>query len=423
MKIAIRITTILCCLFSSFAGIGQNTKHAVPIIINDSVDAAKRCAMDTINNTQLDVIDVVRRLFNKNACIRVDTGVVKSRKLRIAIVPAAGYTLQTSLAALVAANASFYTHTDANASTILTSVTYTVQNQIILPFQTSLWTKSNNYNIVIDWRYLYFPSYTYGLGDYTSLSNGYLINYSTIHLHQAVLRKISDNLYAGLGYNLDYYWDFREINPPQNQPTDLKTYGLLPTEFASGFTFNFLYDTRTNPINPEKGNFVNIIYRPNLTIFGNTETWRSLVIDLRKYIPLTFGGNNHNVLAFWSYEWLTLSGKPPYLMLPNTGGDPYSNTGRGYIQGRFRGNNMAYLEGEYRFKLTNNGLFGGVVFANGESFTDPLRSPSKFETIEPGYGAGIRIKFNKFSKTNVALDYGFGAGGSSGLFVNVGEVF
>ena len=108
-------------------------------------------------------------------------------------------------------------------------------------------------------------------------------------------------------------------------------------------------------------------------------------------------------------------------MLPNTGGDPYSNTGRGYIQGRYRGANMIYLEGEYRFGITHNGLLGGVVFGNAQSFTE--QSSNTFETIAPGWGAGIRIKFNKFSNTNVALDYGFGLNGSSGIFVNLGEVF
>ena len=36
---------------------------------------------------------------------------------------------------------------------------------------------------------------------------------------------------------------------------------------------------------------------------------------------------------------------------------------------------------------------------------------------------GIRIKLNKYSRTNIAIDYGFGLGGSQGLFVNLGEVF
>lgn len=82
---------------------------------------------------------------------------------------------------------------------------------------------------------------------------------------------------------------------------------------------------------------------------------------------------------------------------------------------------MAYIEGEYRFRILNNGLLGGVVFANAQTFTE--QSSNSFETVAPGYGAGLRIKLNKFSRTNVALDYGFGSKGSGGLFVNLGEVF
>ena len=418
MKIAIRFAPVLWWLFSSVAGIAQIDKHAVPIPVTDSAAKAD-VVIASKYNKELDMIDVGKNVMHKGAGRRAETGDLKSGKLRISIVPAAGYTLQTDFAGILAGNAAFYTDKSANASTILTSFTYTALNQVIIPFQTSIWTKDNKYNILVDWRYLYFPSYTYGLGGHTSLSDGYLVDYSTIHIHQAVLRKLTNNMYIGPGYNLDYYWNVKELNPPPNKVTDFENYGYSNTEFASGFTFNFLYDTRESPINAEKGNFVNIVYRPNLTIFGNTATWRSLAIDLRKYIKIP--GNSNNVLAFWSYEWFTLSGKPPYLMLPNTGGDPYNNTGRGYIQSRFRGDHMLYLEGEYRFRITNNGLLGGVVFANAQSFTE--EGSKKFETIAPGWGVGIRLKFNKFSKTNVAVDYGFGAGGSGGVFVNVGEVF
>lgn len=382
-------------------------------------------ATDTITkkgNTasgQLDIIDVIRGIGHKKASPRVDTGESKSTKLRVSGVPAAGYTLQTGFAGLVTANAVFGTDTSANKSTILTSFTYTVRNQIIVPLQANIWTKQNKYLINVDWRYLKFPSYTYGLGGYTKLSDGYLIDYSALRLHQTLLKKVAANMYGGIGYNMDYYWNVEELDPPANKESDFFKYGYNNTEFASGFTFNFLYDNRTNPINPERGNFVNVIYRPNLVIFGNTATWRSLVIDMRKYIP--FPAGSQNVLALWTYEWLTVNGKPPYLMMPNTGGDPYSNTGRGYIQGRFRGNNMVYLESEYRFGIMPNGLVGGVIFANAESFTE--QASGKFETIAPAFGGGIRLKLNKFSRTNVAIDYGFGIGGSSGLFVNLGEVF
>ena len=82
---------------------------------------------------------------------------------------------------------------------------------------------------------------------------------------------------------------------------------------------------------------------------------------------------------------------------------------------------MLYLEAEYRFRILKNGLLGGVVFTNAQSVTD--WPSNKFTTIYPAVGAGIRIKVNKHSATNIALDYAFGIGGSNGIFVNLGEVF
>ena len=82
---------------------------------------------------------------------------------------------------------------------------------------------------------------------------------------------------------------------------------------------------------------------------------------------------------------------------------------------------MIYMEAEYRFKVSPSGLFGGVVFVNAQSFTE---WPSNtFQTIAPAAGLGLRLKFNKYSRTNIAIDYGFGQNGSQGIFVNLGEVF
>src|SRR5262249_15608198 len=114
-------------------------------------------------------------------------------------------------------------------------------------------------------------------------------------------------------------------------------------------------------------------------------------------------------------------GAAPYLLLPSTGWDAYSNTARGYIQGRYRSRNMLYFESEYRFGITGNGLLGGVVFGNAQSFSE--RATGKYTYIQPGYGMGLRISLNKFSRTNLCVDYGWGSHGSGGFFVNLGEVF
>ena len=82
---------------------------------------------------------------------------------------------------------------------------------------------------------------------------------------------------------------------------------------------------------------------------------------------------------------------------------------------------MVYLETEYRFAITPDGLFSGVAFINAESFSEKMTN--KFEYIAPGYGLGLRIKLDKFSKTNFCIDYGWGQPGNRGFALNIGEVF
>jgi len=338
-------------------------------------------------------------------------------------LPAAGYSLQTGFAVVVSANAAFYTEKhhlpDAKVSSILSSLTYSQYSQIIFPIQSSIWLKKDKYNIITDWRYLQYPSTTFGLGGRSNINNGYTIDFSYIKIHQTVLKSITKDLFAGIGYYYDHFWNVREVTPPPNVITDFQKYGLTKTVTASGPAFRLLYDSRINQINPTQGWYGNIIYRPNFTFMGSDANWQSLLIEARKYIH--FPSASNNVLAFWSYNWLTVGGKPPYLLLPSTGWDDFYNTGRGYIQGRYRGRDMVYFETEYRFGITNNGLIGGVVFANAQSFSSELYK--QLNIIAPGYGVGIRIKVNKFSATNLCVDYGFGVEGSKGISVNLGEVF
>ncbi|HET6252676.1 MAG TPA: BamA/TamA family outer membrane protein [Puia sp.] len=387
----------------------------VPLL---TLPALRTAAQDS----RLDLADIGRTFFQGYHTRRIDTCQLKEGKLHTSILPVAGYTLQTGFAGVLSSNFAFYTsqHSETNLSTILASVTYSQYHQVILPIQADIWTKGNRYNIVADWRYLHYPSLTYGLGGNTLADSVDNIDYGYLRLHQAILRTIGKDLYGGLGFDLDYFWNIRELEPVNQKPTGFESYGLTKNAVASGLSVHLLYDSRRNPINPEKGGYLSLIYRPNFTFLGSDNNWAAFVMDARKYIPLPAG--NHNVLAFWSYDWFTLGdGHPPYLLLPSTGWDPYSNTGRGYIQGRYRSLNMLYLESEYRFGITSNGLLGGVVFANAQSFTQP--GSDRYAYIQPGYGLGLRVSLNKFSRANLCIDYGWGTHGSQGFFVNLGEVF
>ena len=376
----------------------------------------------TIPNRQVapkDMIDVTKKLLRLRHPIITDSIKVDSNKIFFAFLPAVGYALQTGVTAILATNISFFAskkEKNNKLSSFTINPAYSLRNQVMVPIQSNIWLNNNRINLIGDWRYYKYPSNTYGLGGHTSLANADLIDYSYVRFYQEASKQIFPNFYIGMGYGLDWHFGIAEKGSGINFQgyNDNKKQTL-----SSGPVLNLTYDSRNNTNNPQTGNYANLTVHNNLIEFGSNNNWQSVQVDLRKFVKLTTNGKH--ILAFWSYNWFTFGGNVPYFDLPSTGWDTYSNTGRGYIQGRLRGTNMLYLETEYRFTLTRNGLFGGVVFANAQSVSD--YPSNKFQTILPATGMGIRIKLNKVSRVNFALDYAVGVGGSRGFFFNLSEVF
>jgi outer membrane protein assembly factor BamA len=370
-----------------------------------------------------DLTDVINHIFKKD--LRKGTFERENQQVQIGVFPAIGYTLQTGFAAVVSANAVIYkkhrSPKDSTSlpSTVAASISYSQYNQVILPLQAVIYFNNNKIILVSDWRYLKYPSYTYGLGMHTSPADQTQMNFEYLKLHQSLLFQVRSNMYLGAGYAFDYFWDVDEDNPHPGRVTDFEKYDSGSSSLASGLSFDFLYDTRDNPINAYRGTYTKVLLIPRFEFMGSYRSWSSLLLEWRGYFR--FPESSNNILAFWSYNWFTLTGKPPYLMLPSTAWDKAFNTGRGYIQGRFRSNNMLDAETEYRIQLTRNGLLGMVLFANFESFSDI--NTWYFPSIAPAGGVGLRLKLNKYSRTNISIDYGWGRQGSQGFFVNLGEAF
>ncbi|MFT3945437.1 MAG: BamA/TamA family outer membrane protein [Agriterribacter sp.] len=369
---------------------------------------------------QKDIIDYLRLWLRLKPSDKTgDIG--PGDKMVVSVIPAVGYTLQTRLAAILSGNIAFYTSksADAKLSVVNANITYTENRQFTIPVQLNIWLPGNEWNLIGDWRFMKYPQSTFGLGSNASLHNEVPMDYHYIRIYQNILKRITPFFSAGAGYTLDYHWNISENNPIANTESGYAKYGATGNSTSSGLSLNLVYDSRKNIINPSQGFSANVVMRNNVQWLKSDENWQSLIVDVRKYFALSAA--YRNILALWSYNWLILGGKPPYLDLPSTGWDSYNNTGRGFIQGRFRGNKMVYLESEYRFDLTRNGLFGAVVFANAQTFS--ATTGTLLQKLQPGAGAGIRVKLNKKSSTNIAIDYGFGTQGSRGLFVNIGEVF
>lgn len=368
---------------------------------------------------QKQVSDVVFHLLKINSKKRgTDSLDIKIGKLLLAIIPGLGYTLQSGITGVVNANISFYTAhpRQTNLSTIFTNVEYSpVYHQLFIPFIFNSWLPRNTWNFQGDMRYYKFPSVTYGLGPNSSLEKADRIDYDYLKIYLSIFKPLGKDFYVGVGENMDKHWNISSAS----SNTNFKLYTKKPVTNSSGLYYCIKFDSRRNSNNPQGGFYCNLGFRTNYTLLGSDNNWQSLILDARKYIKLHT--KRSNIFAFWSYDWFTFGNNVPYLDLPSTSWDTYSNTGRGYTQGRLRGKSFLYLESEYRFDITCSGLFGGVVFANAETVN--TTENKTYQTVLPAVGTGLRIKLNKRSKANFAIDYAVGVNGSRGFFFDVSEVF
>jgi outer membrane protein assembly factor BamA len=201
------------------------------------------------------------------------------------------------------------------------------------------------------------------------------------------------------------------------------TNGLpLDTQISAGPSVEILWDSRDSFINPSRGWLARANYRALFDGFlGGDSSWEKVNLELRTYTPLS--SDRRHKLALWAYTDLVVDGVAPYFDLPSTASDSYGRSGRGYAEGHFRGEKLAFIEAEYRAPLMRSNLLGMVVFANTTTIANRQKGEQLFDNFAPGAGAGLRLLLNKRSKTNLAFDLGFGENGNRGVYLVVQEAF
>ena len=292
--------------------------------------------------------------------------------------------------------------------------------QIQVQVRGDIFHPSGNYLLKADCRYLDTERSTWGLGPMSPDQEEYPMEFKLVRLYATLFRRASGPVFIGLGYHYDEFNDIVDTRAGRGETTPFTSYsgGALTRTIATGLSINVLGDTRDNLTNPSSGYYLSYSFRDYLTSIGSDHNWQEMWAEMRVYPHLPSG--SRNVLAFWLYSWMTF-GEPPYLNLPSSGWDTYGRGTRGYLQGRIRGTDQIYFECEYRWPLTRDGLWGAVAFLNGTGTADAdsgiLGKP------DWAGGVGLRIKFNKHSNTNLAIDHGWGKQGSKGFFMGMSEVF
>jgi len=363
-----------------------------------------------------DLVDVLIK------CLRLrlqDSGRAKNNII-FSIIPVVPATSGQKQVAVSAINLAFYT-SDPETSRLssiyfLPYTNFSSRSGIIIT--PDVWLAHNRWNLNGDLRNTKSTIDTYGVGGNTPSSDKDLVDYRYTRIYLNASYRLWGPLNAGMGYALDYYHHVND-EAQSGYPSVFAVYekGTGPMTTAMGLSFNFLIDQRKNSINPSGGFYGAVTYRINPPFLPNDLKWSNMYVDMRKYISLT--GSRRSILACRALYWGTY-GETPYLNLPGTMLDASGRTGRGYTYGRYRGKQMLYGETEWRFDLSQNGLWSGVLFFNVQSYTNP--HSSQFDYLLPAAGTGLRLKFNKRNDMNITIDIGVGLN-SINWYLNLGEFF
>lgn len=378
----------------------------------------------------------------------------QERKLRIIPTPIIGSSPTTGFLFGLASGA-YWTMGDSNEltspSSALGSLIYTSKKQTLFTAKANTFLAGDRWNMLTDIRYFITSQPAYGLGTgpqsakpvgtgyadysdnpYQPIESSQLMEFNFFRFHNTLMKRYQNTrFFAGIGYHFDYHTKINDqvLNLDSNPQTLTSHYAYSvandfnPQKYtSSGVSFNLLYDSRDNAVNPYKGRYAYANFRVSPKALGSSQNSSIVWLEYRDYLHLSKTRQRH-LIGYWGYAWFVSSGKVPYLDLPAVGWDQFGRSGRAYTQGRFRGQELVYNEIEYRFPLQKNKeILGAVLFINATTASNQLNIPL-FKYLDYGYGAGLRVMISKKSRANLNIDYAIGEYGAQGFYIGLNEVF
>ena len=422
----IRFSLALSIAF--FAGYSAGYTQSTVQKASDSV------TKDTVAS-QYDVADFFRGLFRPNKTVDLN-----HKPSGITIIPNVAY--NPSIGAQIGIKAVVGRILGEQPNTLMsvaaTSASITTKGILYFYVNHNVYTPGNTYNLQgsLVAAKTVTPDFGLGIGNAAdgsavdlALSNpdrrGYVLHAEYYSFKEKIYKQVYEHLFAGAGAS----FDIRRNIEDRTSSDELTPYNIYSDRHgfdrnhyqSNGLLFNLQYTTRDNQNRAYKGIYADAGIRINQNWLGSSKNAVQITTDFRKYWSLS-SRNPEHVIAFWNWGSYLLSGALPYLELPGTGKDAYFRSGRGYTVGYFKAPQYFYSELEHRFPITRNNFLSGVTFFNIQTAND-MQGTKLFDRWQPGGGAGLRVLFNKDTRTNLCLDYAFGKYGAKGFFLGLAEVF
>lgn len=298
-------------------------------------------------------------------------------------------------------------------SSVSGGVTYTQKKQISTGVDYDFYFSGGLFHWSGGFDYKKIPFDFYGVGDGSPKDP--VDNYTPLWIGgDAEITRNFARAGEGEGLDAGFAAEIRHDKILASDPGGSIAAGTVPGSrggLSSGGGIVAMYDTRDNIFSSHSGVYIKFksMFYGNAT--GSSFKFNRHDIDLRYFLP-AFG--SHTIALQGLVE--LVKGLEPFYTMAQLGGDV--NT-RGYFQGRFRDNDMAVVQAEYRLPLFWR--FGLAAFAAAGEVAGTL-DDFKLPGVKYSVGTGIRFLVVPDERLGVRLDYGAGMG-SSEIYFSILEAF
>ncbi len=339
-----------------------------------------------------------------------------TRKASFFILPAFAYAQETGAEFGVAATYDFYLDKqdlNSRTSNITLISTITTKSQKKINLNADLWTKNNDYHILLELRARDWPFNFYGLGNETWKADEDYLDQTLYRAKVDVEKRVMPNMYLGVNASYDNF-KFKDVEAGGI----FESNSILGKKGGQYMTLGVsaLYDTRDVTTYTNKGVYSRLKYALAPDLFSETDFTGSLFeADVRAFHPLH---RKINIAAQAVYRG-TYGKQTPFYAMRDLGGDM---TMRGYYLGRYKDKNYFATQAELRYRF--HPRFGIMGFlGTGTTFSEQHKA-----RFVPTYGGGFRYFYSIQHSSSIRLDYAFGekrAGEErqSGFYLSISEAF
>ncbi len=287
---------------------------------------------------------------------------------------------------------------------------YSQYKQFVAAINGTQYFKNEKYILAEQISFSSFYDKFWGMGNHSLDKNEESYTYKQYYTYLHLMRKIAPNFFVGGLFEFQQLWNINYLKGGLfDQESIIGRNGYKVAGMGASVTF----DSRNNAFSSNKGLYAQLYFNHFNSIIGSDENFTSVVLDCRKYIPIT----KNNVLALQLYSFNNIGTNIPLRSMASLGG---ANRMRGYYEGRYSDKQCFTFQAETRFPVYKR--FSMVTFGGMGAVANQLRQYS-LNDLKLSYGIGARYAINKTEKLNIRVDYGIGNENTRGFYLQIGEAF